>query len=196
MGYFSRSVILLLLPAVLSGCLNIGGDSKPVTLFRLNPVVEKAEGGEAAIPFKLSISSGSLLNSQRLWVYQGDTQVAGYAEARWAMPLPEMFRQTLISSLEQSGTGIVLEAPARAPTLRVAIRDFQIEANDLNATAIVAIKASWIDLEGNISHQLIRATESTMLDSASNVAVAMNKANQQVLRELQEWLQASTSAEQ
>ncbi len=188
MSHIFRSLVLLVLAAVLSGCLSIGGDSKPVTLFRLNPELETPGSDQAAIPLKLSISSGSLLNSQRLWVYHQDSQVAGFAEARWAMPLPEMFRQTLINSLEQSGTAIVLESPARAPTLRVAIREFQIEAGAANADAVTSIKASWVNMEGHISHKLFRSSEPVSLDSASSVATAMDRANRQILGELQQWL--------
>lgn len=184
----TRLLTAVWLAVMLSGCLSLGGDSKPVTLFRLNPVVTEADVDEP-IALKLSISSGSLLNSQRLWVYQHGTQVAGFADARWAMPLPELFRQTLISSLEQSGVAIVLESPARVPTLRVAIRDFQVEQGSNGAQAIVSIKATWIDFSGdNIRHRLIRANEGVGLDSAENVAESINEANQTVLRELQEWL--------
>ncbi len=195
MSSFFRLAVLLSMTVMLSACLSLGPDSKPVTLFRLDPVVSEARV-EQPTPLKLSISSGSLLNSQRLWVYQGDGKVAGFAEARWAMPLPEMFRQTLISSLEQSGTAIVLESPAQVGTLRVAIRDFQVDNAAGAAQAVVAIKATWIDLDGeNIQHRLIRASESANLSSAESVAGAMNSANQSVLKELRQWLlQAVESA--
>ncbi len=189
MNNFFRLVVMLLGLVILSGCLSLGPDSKPVTLFRLDPVVSDSAVEQEPMTLKLSISSGSLLNSQRLWVYQEDGKVAGFAEARWAMPLPELFRQTLISSLEQSGTAIVLESPARAPTLRVAIRDFQIQKTDTGAEAIVAIKATWISMDGeDIRHQLIRVSESANLDSATSVAAAMDTANRNVLRQLQAWL--------
>lgn len=190
MNNLLRLMIMLLALVILNGCLSLGPDSKPVTLFRLDPVVSDSSA-EQPMTLKLSISSGSLLNSQRLWVYQEGGKVAGFAEARWAMPLPELFRQTLISSLEQSGTAIVLESPARAPTLRVAIRDFQVEKTSTGAEAIVAIKATWIGLEGeNIQHKLIRASELANLDSAGSVARAMDEASQTVLLELQTWLSA------
>ena len=173
---------------VLTGCLSLGPDSKPVTLFRLDPVVSESSA-DSAIPIKLSISSGSLLNSQRIWVYQNEGKVAGFAQARWAMPLPEMFRQTLISSLEQSGTAVVLEPPARAPTLRVAIRDFQVNAAGSDAKAVVAIKATWIGLgDEEVQHKLIRASESVSLDSAESVARAMDEANREALQRLKQWI--------
>lgn len=188
MKNMSRLLTAICLTALISGCVSIGSDSEPVTLFRLNPVTTPVDVDEP-LALKLSISSGSLLNSQRLWVYRDGTQVAGFAGARWAMTLPEMFRQTLISSLEQSGTAIVLEPPARVPTLRVAIRDFQVEEGDNGAQAVVAIKATWIGLEGDdIRHRLIRATENVSLNSADSVARAMNAVNQKVVRELHDWL--------
>lgn len=189
MSSFFRLVMMLTGIVMLSGCLSLGPDTKPATLFRLDPVVSESQLDEP-IALKLSISSGSLLNSQRLWVYQEGGKVAGFAEARWAMPLPELFRQTLISSLEQSGTAIVLESPARVPTLRVAIRDFHVASVDgTSADALVAIKATWIDLEGeDIQHKLIRVSESASLESAGSVAGALDEANQAVLQELQSWL--------
>lgn len=187
MYQFYRLLVLLCMLLILNGCLSIGTDSKPVTLFRLNP--ELSHSTQTDMPtLKLNVSSGSLLNSQRLWVFQADGQVAAFSGARWAMTLPELYKQTLINALEQSDSAVVVESPTEVSSLHIAIRDFQIEQTPSGSVAVVGINASWMSIDGERKHRLIRSTIPASLDSAQNVASAMNKANEEVLQQLQQWV--------
>lgn len=187
MYQFYRLLVLLCTLLILNGCLSIGTDSKPVTLFRLNPVLIDSTQADTPI-LKLNVSSGSLLNSQRLWVFQTDGRVAAFSGARWAMTLPELYKQTLTNALEQSGSAVVVESPAESSNLHIAIRDFQIEQMASGSVAVVGINATWSSIDGERQHRLIRSTISASLESAQNVANAMNKANEDVLQQLQEWI--------
>ena len=184
--YMWRFCIVIYMSIFLTGCISIGGDAEPVQLFRLAPIIH--ETNNTAKPLQVDVSSGNLLNSQNLWVVQPGHRIAGYKGARWAMPLPELWEQALIRSLEQSNVAIVVDSGGKYASLKVALRDYQVEIQENNATIKIALQATFNGLDGEVTHQLFDASANASLSDAVSLSKAFNLANQGALQKLIQWV--------
>jgi len=173
-----------------SACVSISSEAESVLLYRLKPLVLTAEDSAAvAPPMVLEVSSSRLLDSQRLWVMQADRRVQPLADFRWAMPAPELFRQTLIETLETAAVAIaVADSDTR---LQLALRAMQIEIDaGQQAQARISVLATWSGgADGQRSSKLFEVRQEAAISSADSAAAAMDAASQQLLSELTVWIQ-------
>lgn len=182
-----QKVMISLIVLGVAGCVNIGSNTEPVQLFRLKPITQSINNPQPT-PLRVSVSSGSLLNSQRLWVVQSGNRISGFEGARWAMPLPELWEQTLIRSLEHSEAAIVVESGSEYGSLSVALRDFQVESGDSKTTIKIALQATLEQPGQSTRHELFSAEADASLSDSVSLSVAFNSANEKALQDLVEWV--------
>jgi len=185
-GLFGIVVLL-----AVTACVSISSESEPVLLYRLSALQQTAaEPAAAPLALALNISSSRLLDSQRLWVMQANSQVQPLADFRWAMPAPELLRQTLIESLESAGVAVAVPSTATTGSLTLALRAMQIEIDAAQqAQARISLLATWSAGDDDHSSRLFEVRHDVEIHSADSAATAMDAASQALLSELSVWLQ-------
>jgi len=170
-----------------SGCLSIGSEADPVQLYRLT-AADITAADAAPIALEISIDSSRLLDSQRLWVMQADRRVQPMADLRWAMPAPELLRQTLIETLESAGVAVAV--PAAAGRLRLELRALQIEiSSGGQAQARISVLASMSAGAEDQANKLFDVRQPATINSAAGAAAAVDQASRELLTNLVAWLQ-------
>ena len=181
--------LLGIIMLAVSGCLSISSEADPVQLYRLT-AADITTADAAPIALEISINSSRLLDSQRLWVMQADRRVQPMADLRWAMPAPELLRQTLIETLESAGVAVAVPAAAGAERLRLELRALQIEiSSGGQAQARISVLATMsAGAEGQVN-QLFDVREPATINSPDSAAAAVDQASQELLTALVGWLQ-------
>jgi ABC-type uncharacterized transport system auxiliary subunit len=187
---FNQCLVSFIALLTLTACLSISNESDPVSLYRLSAAEVPSTADAQALAIALSINSSRLLDSQRLWVMQADRRVQPLADFRWAMPAPELFRQTLIETLESSGVALAVDSAASDGRLQLELRAMQIEVDaEQQAQARISVLASWLGVDVTESSQLFEVRRDATINSSGSAAAALDQASQQMMTELAAWLQ-------
>lgn len=189
----SRNIVVVssgLLLLSLSACVSFTNESDPVQQFVLSSSEIQAEPETQAQPLSINSNSSRLLDSQRLWVLQPDLQVQAFAGLRWAMPLPELFQQALIETLETANVAVSVPNDSAQARLRLVLRSMQIELDaDGSAQAKVAVLASFTAVDKPTVNRIFRASQPASVANVTAAAKAVDEASQAVQVELTSWLQ-------
>ena len=173
-----------------SACLSISSESPALPLYRLTAAEVQSAADVPTLAIAISSNSSRLLDGQRLWVMQADRRVQPLADFRWAMPVPELFRQALIETLEASGVAVAVHTPASNERLQLELRALQLELDPAGqAQAHIAVLASWSGKNDAHANQLFEVRRDAVITSADRAAAAMDQASRQLLVELSGWLQ-------
>jgi len=186
----NQCLVIFIALLALTACLSISNESEPVSLYRLSAVEVPSSADAPVMALALSINSSRLLDSQRLWVMQADRRVQPLANFRWAMPVPELFRQTLIETLESSGVALAVDSAASHGHLRLELRAMQIEVDaEQQSQARVSVLASLLGVDAAAHSRLFEVRRDATINSSGSAAAALDQASQQMMTELAAWLQ-------
>ncbi len=182
------SVLITLMLLSLTACLSISSDANPMQQYRLTAAALQSLSADPAAPMQISVNSSRLLDNQRLWVMRADRRVQPFADFRWAMPVPELFRQTLIETLESGGVALAVDAAAAE--LHIELRAMEIEIDTTQRAWVrVSALATWSVARQPAVNRLFEVREEAAIDSADSAAAAVDHASQQMLTALADWLQ-------
>ena len=192
--------------AVLAGCAGPKGAAVPER-FDLGPTVAVAESAATGVPVWLAgVHAPSSLDGTPMLYrldYSNAQQSRAYAQARWSMPIPELLAQRLRQRL--SRTHVVLnpadgvQSRSNGLILRVELEDFSqaFSAAD-QASAQVRVRATLSTWRGGVEHLLgqrsFQATQPCTSADAPGGVRALAVATDQVLAELERWLDTAGAA--
>lgn len=208
-GFLSASALLF----VLSGCGNlIGPENPPGKIYVLAPRLLPPPT-MPAIPRQLSIAgpeASASLATNRIALIRNDT-LDYYADAQWTDPVPQLVRNLLVESIEQSGAmravGMDVEGIRADYILQTEIKSFEARYAQENGppTAVIDIT---IKLVGTHSGTIVAARkfhhEAAATENSIPAAVAaFDTAASATLADVVRWisetapnLDASASAHQ
>jgi cholesterol transport system auxiliary component len=132
--------------------------------------------------------------------YSNALQPRAYAQARWSMPVPELLAQRLRQQLAQKRVVLNpadgVQSRHSGTVLRLELEDFsQHFATPQQATAQLRLRATLSVWRGGVEHLLdqrtLQATQPCPSADAEGGVRALALATDQVLGELERWLDAS-----
>lgn len=133
--------------------------------------------------------------------YSNALQTRAYAQARWSMPIPELFEQRLRQRL--SGRHAVLnpadgvQGHSKAVVLRVELEDFSQSFSAANQASVrVRVRATLSTWRGGVEHlveqQSFEAQQACASADAPGGVRALSTASDAVLATMERWLDAAT----
>lgn len=167
-------------------------------LYHLNPPAQPtAQAGAKPAPVSLSIDipvTGSGLDTHRIALRKGSTEMDFYAGARWPDTVPSMLKSLLVETFEQSGMVQSVSDHAAGIAadymLLVEIRDFEAiyrdGAQQTPPGVKVALSAKLLRMPGRelIATQRVQQEEAAQSASLAAVIGAFDRANQRALQQL------------
>lgn len=204
-AYFSWAAgFFVLVAALLAGCAGPKGSGAPER-YDLGPVVQpQGEGkGTGSTVWLAAVHAPSSLDGVHMLYrlgYSNALQTRAYAQARWSMPVPELLEQRLRRQLSlkravlNPADGVL--GRAHGVILRVDVEDFSqtFSAAD-HASAQVRVRATLSTWRGGVEHLLeqrnFQAVKPCTTADAQGGVQALSQATDQVLSELESWLDAA-----
>lgn len=195
-----------LLWALLSGCAGPKG-AAPAERFDLGAEAPlAAESAQAGVPVWLASvhAPSSLAGTPMLYRldYSNSLQSRAYAQARWSMPVPELLEQRLRQRLARTHAVLNpadgVQSRPQGVILRVELEDFSqgFSAPD-RATAQVRLRATLSAWRGGVEQLLaqrsFQAEQPCPSADAPGGVRALASATEQVLAELERWLDATAA---
>jgi cholesterol transport system auxiliary component len=192
-----RSVAPALLVA-LSGCVSFGGAEPPETLITLNRLTPVPAGAGAvagrnttgrAIAIYLP-DTPAKLDVLRLPVMVSDTQIAYLQEAYWVEKPARLFRRLLGETIRSATPALVVDnddTPLLADTtLRGTLLEMGYDAR--TSSVVVQFDAVRTEAGGKATSRRFEAIESGVAATPEDISPALNRAANQVAREIAEWV--------
>ena len=187
--------------ALLAGCAGPKGAAAPER-FDLGASAPLAAGAApAGVPVWLAgvHAPSSLEGTQMLYRlgYSNALQTRAYAQARWSMPVPELLEQRLRQQLAPRHAVLSLadglQSRHSGVILRIELEDFsQNFASPQQATVQVRLRATLSTWRGGVEQLLdqrtLQATQPSPSADAEGGVRALAQATDQVLGELERWL--------
>lgn len=199
------SATFCLVLTLLAGCAGPKGAATPER-FDLGPIasVAAAEAPQTGVPVWLaSVHAPSSLDGTHMLYrldYSNSLQSLAYAQARWSMPIPELLEQRLRQRLSPKHAVLNpadgVQSRQQGVILRVALEDFsQAFAAVDKAHAQVRVRATLSAWRGGVEHLLaqrsFQARQACASADAPGGVRALALASDQVLGELERWLEAT-----
>lgn len=198
--HFSRRAtirMLAALPLAAAGCdVNLPGQSAPPRLFRLTPKSTFSED-LPTVGWQLVIEQPTApagLNTTRIALMRGQTELEFYARANWSDVAPNMVQTLIVESFENSGRIIAVGRESfglRSDfVLKSELREFQAEYGGDTPIVRVHINARLVQMPRReiIAWRRIERTFPAAEDSLGAIVVAFDEALGKVFKELVEWV--------
>lgn len=183
---------------MLAGCVSLGGGKPPESLLTLSPLAGPAAGSGAvagrdtagrAILVQLP-DTPAKLDVLRLPVTVSDTELAYLPEAYWVEKPARLFRRLVGETLRARGKALVVDnddTPLLADvTLRGTLLDMDYDPR--TSSVVVRFDAVRTDAGGKATSRRFEARESGVSSQGNSVGPALNRAANQVAREVADWL--------
>lgn len=203
-AYVRAGIVFCLISALLAGCA--GPRSAPAPeRFDLGPATPTAAAtAPTAVPVWLAgVQAPSSLDGTHMLYrldYSNAQQSRAYAQARWSMPVPELLEQRLRQRLSAKHAVLNpadgVQSRTQGVILRVELEDFSqaFSAAD-QASAQVRVRATLSTWRGGVEQLLAQRSFHAAQPCASADAPggvrALSTATDQVLAELERWLDAT-----
>jgi len=194
-GAALRAALPLALALALSGCISFGGGKAPPTLFNLTPDASAPAG--ATISGKaedalvvLDPEVDRRLAVQRVAVTVDASNVAYLKNAMWVERPERLFRSLLAEAIRAKGNRLVFEDSESTASgrTRLAGRLLDIDYNGPARTAVVRYDAVLTGPGGAISTKRFEARVEGVEPSAKAVGPALNRAANDVARQVSDWV--------
>ncbi len=190
----TRTGVLLASALLMTGCISLGAEP-PESLLNLT--------SEAAVP---AGSTASASRDEALAIYEPEvpakidvlrvpvqvtaTEIAYLEEAVWVEKPARLFRRLLAETVRVRTGKLVLDADdpglSAQSRLRGVLREFGYDAR--TSTVVVRFDAIRRDAEGTIETQRFEAVENGVLPQAGPVGAALNRAANDVARQVADWV--------
>ena len=194
------SLATLMAPALLlalSGCISLGGGGgkAPGALLTLTADKQIPAGTTASGTFSRAILVMEPETDQRLAVVRipvqiDDTQVAYLVGATWVERPSRLFRSLLAETLRSRTGTLVLEDTQAAPSdgLRLSGRLLEMGYDARNGSVVVRFDAMRTGTDGVVTTKRFESIVPGIPAQAALVGPALNKAANDVARQVAEWL--------
>jgi len=195
-----RWAVMMAAPVLLmmAGCVSFGGGKPPESLLTLTALT--------AVPSGAGASAGSQTNGTAIAVYLpdtpakidvlrlpvtvNDTEIAYLQEAFWVEKPARLFRRLLGETIRSGSSALVIDnddTPLLADvTLRGTLLEMGYDAR--SSSVVVRFDAVRTEAGGKATSRRFEARESGIPASAAAVGPALNRAANQVAREIAEWV--------
>jgi cholesterol transport system auxiliary component len=190
----STIAALALLSASLSGCLGLGG-KPPKHLITLTPESIAAAGplgsgrlSEAIVV--LDPQADRRVDVLRIPVQVDDSNLAYMTDVAWVEKPVRQFRHLLAETIRAKGNRLVLEEvdEQAGAKLRLGGRLVDMGYDARSQSVVVRFDAMRDDGSGNITSRRFEALVPGIAPKAEQVAPALNKAANQVAKEVADWV--------
>lgn len=183
---------------LLAGCVSLGGGKAPESLLTLSPLASPPAGASAvagrdsagrAILVQLP-DTPAKLDVLRLPVAVSDTELAYLGEAYWVEKPARLFRRLVGETARARGQALVIDnddTPVLADvTLRGTLLDMDYDAR--TSSVVVRFEAVRTEAGGKATSRRFEARESGVAAQPRAVGPAINRAANEVARDVADWL--------
>ena len=190
-GFGATAALLVL---ALSGCISLGSKA-PKMLIGLSadqsPAAGAMPGGaQSDALVVLDPEAGRKLDVLRIPVQVDDSQIAYLTEVTWVERPARLFRQLLAETIRSRGKRLVLEAGDESAVARTTLGgrlvDMGYDARSLSV--VVRYDAIRNDGKGGVTLRRFEAEVSGVTGDAKSDAPALNRAANQVAKEVADWV--------
>ena len=196
MGIY-RGTFAIGLAIALSGCVSLGGAEPPASLLTLTPDTAVPAGagvsGTAETAIKImEPEAPQRLAVNRVPVQVTDTEIAYLQDAVWVERPTRLFRRLLAETIRARGDRLVIDGDdpgiAASLQLRGTMRNFGYDAR--TSSVVVRFDAIRAAADGAIEAKRFESVQAGVLAEASEVGDALNRAANDVARQVAEWVAA------
>lgn len=196
MAHRIRTAAATLLLAALAGCVSLGGGGKPpkflLSLSADKPVAAGAlaSGTPATTIVVLEPDTSQKLAVVRVPVQVTDTSVAYLVDAAWVERPSRLFRGLIAETLRTRTTGLVLEdSQTAAPGgLRLGGQLVDMGYDARSGSVVVRYDALRTMADGTVQSRRFESVVPGIAPKAEFVGPALNKAANDVARQVADWL--------
>jgi cholesterol transport system auxiliary component len=185
---------VLAAPLLLAGCISLGGKT-PKQLIRLTPEATAPAGdiGSANLRDALVVldpEAGRRLDVERVPVQIDDATIAYLKDATWVERPARQFRRLLAETIRAKGKRIVVEAgdAAEGGKAILAGRLLDMGYDARSRSVVVRYDALREDAGGQAVSRRFEATVPGVAPKVESVAPALNKAANEVARQVADWV--------
>jgi cholesterol transport system auxiliary component len=178
----------------LSGCVSLGGAEPPESLLTITPELTAPAGSAVSAEGSATIalhepSVPAEIDALRVPVQIDDANLAYLQDAVWVERPAQLFRRLLAETIRVRSERVVLKGgdpAARAGThLRGHLSQFGYDAS--RSAAVVRFDATILGSDGLVRQQRFEAIEEGVLPEAGDVGAALNRAANEVARQVADW---------
>lgn len=192
----NRSLAILAGPLfLLGGCVSLGGAEPPESLLTLTAETSAPAGStlSAAQGDTIALHEPSVpaeIDVLRVPVKIDSSSLAYLQDAVWVERPAQLFRRLLAETIRVRGERVVLaggDPAARGGTqLRGQLSEFGYDAS--RAAVVVRFDATLLGEGGTVEQQRFEAVEQGVLAEPAAVGAALNRAANEVAREVADWV--------
>lgn len=190
---FLRRVALLGSAGALAGCSSVLGSFSTTDTYDLTaPVDVKVAGGTRAQILVADPQALTVLDSDRVVVRDGATEIRYLGGSQWSDKLPRLLQARLIQTFENSGRARAVGKPGQGLAIDYQvvtdIRRFEYQAKERQAAVEISAKLM-NDRDGRVvATQIFRAEVPVASDSAKAIITALDGALDKVLVGILRWV--------
>ena len=180
----------------LSGCVSLGGAEPPESLLTITPELSAPAGSSisAASGETIALHEPSVpaeIDVLRVPVQIDDANLAYLQDAVWVERPAQLFRRLLAETIRVRSERVVLvggDPAARNGThLRGHLSQFGYDAS--RSAVVVRFDATLLGEDGAVRQQRVEAVEEGVLADAGDVGAALNRAANEVARQVADWVE-------
>lgn len=190
-----RAVAVTGAAGLLAGCSSVLGSFQTTETFDLTaPTDVKVPGGTHAQILIADPQALSVLDSDRVVVRDGPTEIRYLGGSQWSDRLPKLIQARLVQTFENSGRARAVGKPGQGLAIDYQvvtdIRRFEYQAKERQAAVEISAKLM-NDRDGRVvGTQIFRATVPVATDSVSAIVTALDSATDTVLIGILRWVVA------
>lgn len=179
----------------LAGCISLGGAKPPPSLLTLTaestaPAGAAASGTSASAILVAEPEAPAKLAVTRVPVQVSATELAYLQNAVWVERPARLFQRLLAETLRAGGKRLVLDdgdpAQRAGETLRGTLRDFGYDAP--SQSVVVQFDATRVAADGTLTTRRFEAVEPGIIAEPGPVGEALNRAANDVARQVAGWV--------
>ena len=190
-----RGTMALGAAGLLAGCGSIMGSFSVTDTYDLTaPTDVKVAGGTHAQILVADPQALAVLDSDRVVVREGATEIRYLGGSQWADKLPRLIQARLIQTFENSGRARAVGKPGQGLAIDYQvvtdIRRFEYQAKERQASVEISVKLM-NDRDGRVvGTQIFKAAMPVAADSNSAIVAALDSALDKVLVGILRWVVA------
>lgn len=193
------NTLLISATLILSGCVSLLPDPAPAdVVYRLSASNEGVPQSPTAKVIRIDRPrAASVFQGQDVVISPDGRRLASAAKAKWAEAIPDMIQNSFVDVLaERSGlVGVIPSSGARTDTrVHLTIKSFEARFDQGEDAAPIGVVHYAVTLSNASNRNLLSTYDVKKTVRSSDIRVstiveAMDKANQQALNEIADWLE-------
>lgn len=192
---FLRTMTAIAALTLIAGCVSLGGGKPPKQLIGLTAQASAPAGalgsgvlGDALVV--LDPDTDRRLEAQRIPVQVDDSTIAYLTDVQWVERPARLFRRLLAETIRAQGKRLVLEGSDDEAGAKSSLSGRLIDMGYDARTSSVAVRFDALreDAKGVITARRFEAVVPGVSPKAKAIAPALNKAANDVARQVAEWV--------